>query len=165
MRHFACGPYAQAMIDEPTDVTLDDEELPDLDRSLTELTPDELIAMKDAYAARGIRIYNSVPWEVVASLSGLAAVYSKTVVETLAKHNAEWLIDAVRTRIRRNGRTREALVGPEANAAAIIVVTDDLPDEARLALLDLDVTAPELRGKDLRWDTAVGEWRPAERQA
>ena len=33
-----------------------------------------------------------------------------------------------------------------------MVVTDDLPDEARLALLDLDVTADDLRGKLLRWD-------------
>jgi hypothetical protein len=36
----------------------------------------------------------------------------------------------------------------------------DTPDEARLALLDLDVTAEELSGKVLRWDSSASAWRP-----
>lgn len=32
------------------------------------------------------------------------------------------------------------------------------PDEARLALLDLDVTAPELHGKTLRWRPEENAW-------
>lgn len=38
------------------------------------------------------------------------------------------------------------------------MVTADLPDEARLALLDLDVTADDVCGKELRWDTASNTW-------
>lgn len=46
--------------------------------------------------------------------------------------------------------------------SAAIVITSDTPDEARLALLDLDVTAEELRGKVLRWDEKARAWRPDE---
>jgi hypothetical protein len=38
------------------------------------------------------------------------------------------------------------------DATAVIAVAEDTPDEARLALLDLDVTADELRGRLLRWE-------------
>jgi len=99
---------------------------------------------------------------MVAAVAAVA-IYSKAFLETLARHNAEWLIDAVHTRIRKNGETEEALVGAEDNAAATLVITRDTPDEARLELLDLDVTAPELRGKELRWDEEAGEWRPSRR--
>ena len=119
------------------------------------------MSLKDAYAARGIRFYNSVPWEVVAPLMAAIPVYSKAFLETLAKHHAEGLIEAVRTRIRKKGKTRELLVGPEDGSAAVLVITSETPDEARLALLDLDVTAPELRGKLLRWDQATLGWRPS----
>ena len=46
------------------------------------------------------------------------------------------------------------LIGLDDGSAADVIITGDLPDEARLALLDLDVTADELRGKTLRWDDA-----------
>lgn len=59
--------------------------------------------------------------------------------------------------------TGVSIVWDLERSRALVVVTDDLPDEARLALLDLDVTAPELRGKLLRWDEAAGEWRPPQR--
>lgn len=114
------------------------------------------MAMKAAYMARGFRIVNSVPWDVVALMAG-AAAYAKAFLETLRKHNADWLGDAVRTRVRKNGEKREVLVGPEDGAAATMVISEDTPDEARLAMLDLDVTAPDLRGKELHWDRAAGE--------
>lgn len=148
------------MTDESPVVPLDDDALRALQaRPFTELTVDELMAMKAAYAARGFRIVNSVPWDVVALMAG-AAVYAKAFLETLGKHNADWLGDAVRTRVRKNGEKREVLVGPEDGAAATIVISEDTPDEARLAVLDLDVTAPDLRGKELHWDRAAGKWRP-----
>ena len=65
-------------------------------------------------------------------------------------------------RIRKNGKATELIVGTEDNTAATLVITARTPDEARLAVLDLDVTAPELLGKELRWDAAAGEWRPSE---
>src|ERR1700691_2485440 len=94
-----------------------------LERPVTELSVDELMAMNAAYAARGVRIYNSVPWEVVAPLMVAVGIYSKAFLETLGKHDAE----ALRTRIRKNGEPREALVGTDATAT--IVVTASTPDE------------------------------------
>jgi hypothetical protein len=145
----------------PSAAPLSDDELSALlDQPLTELTVDELMALKDAYAARGIRIYNGVPWEVVGPLLAAGAIYSKAFLETLAKHHADALMDAVRTRIRKNGKAREVLVGPDDGTAAKLVITASTPDEARLALLDLDVTAEEVRGKTLRWDKDAMAWRP-----
>ena len=87
-----------------------------------------------------------------------ASIYSKAFLEALAKRHADGLTDLVRARIRKN--MTEVEIGLVGDAAATIVVTDDLPDEARLALLDLDVTADELRGKVLRWDSSASAWRP-----
>ena len=151
------------MTDESPGVTLDDDALRALlDRPFTELTTDELMALNAAYAARGFRIVNSVLWEVIAPLMAATTIYSKAFLETLGKHNVEALMDAVRTRIRKNGKTRELLVGPEDGAAATLVITASTPDEARLALLDLDVTAEDVRGKLLRWDEEAMAWRPGD---
>ncbi len=92
------------------------------------------------------------------------AVYSKAFLETLARRHADGLADRVRMRLRKNGKDTEAEIGLRGGASATVVVTGDLPDEARLALLDLDVTADELRGKLLRWDSSASAWRPADDQ-
>ncbi len=39
-----------------------------------------------------------------------------------------------------------------------------MPDEARLAVLDLDVTADVVRGQVLRWDSSASAWQPADDQ-
>jgi hypothetical protein len=146
--------------DESAGATLGDDALRALlARPLTELSVDELMALKDAYAARGIYFYNSASPEQFLLVAAIA-IYSKAFLETLAKHNADGLIEAVRARFRKNGKTRELLVGPEDGSAATLVITSKTPDEARLALLDLDVTAEELRGKTLRWDEKTMTWRP-----
>lgn len=95
-----------------------------------------------------------------------AAIYSKAFLETVAKHHAETLIDAVRTYARKsgkNGKPRELVVGPEDGvSAAKLVITADTPEEALDAVRVLDVTASELRGRELRWDKAAGAWLPVE---
>lgn len=116
------------MTDESADGGQNTVELPTLDRPLTELTVDELVALKDAYAARGIRIYNSVPWEVVAPL-GAVAIYSKTFLETLAKQNAEALLNAVHARVRKKRETIAFLVRADSDALPKFVVAGDLSDE------------------------------------
>jgi hypothetical protein len=130
-----------------------------LDRPLTELTVDELMALKAEYEARGIRIYNSASPEKVILL-GSMGVYLTTFLQTLAKNNADGLSEFVRTRFRKNGKATELLVGPDDGGAATLVITSDTPDEARLAVLDLDVTAEDVRGQLLRWDSETETWRP-----
>jgi hypothetical protein len=66
--------------------------------------------------------------------------------------------DLIRTRKLRKGKTEEVHLSVTEDSATI-VVTADLPDEARLALLDLHVGSEEFRGKLLRWDTATSTWR------
>lgn len=147
------------MTDESPRVTLDDDALNALlERPLTELSVDELMAMKAAYAARGTPIYNGLPLTEVL-LVATAASYVTMFTQTLAKHNAEALIEAVRTRFRRNGKTLELVVGTEDDAAAAFVVTQDLSDEAKLAMFDVDVTAEKVRGKFLRWNDEAMVWR------
>jgi hypothetical protein len=67
----------------------------------------------------------------------------------------------VRTRVRKKGNAAELLVGPNDDAAATLVITSDTPDEARLAVLDLDINAEDLRGNFLRWDAEAEIWRPS----
>ena len=45
----------------------------------------------------------------------------------------------------------------------MIEVNEDLPDEARLALLDLDVESDVIRGQRLRWNVQVGAWLPKDK--
>ena len=68
----------------------------------------------------------------------------------------------MRTRFRKNGKATELLVGTDDGAAATLVITSDTPDEARLVVLDLDVTAEDVRGQHLRWDPEAEKWRPSD---
>ncbi len=96
------------------------------------------------------------------ALVAAAAIYSKAFVEALARRHADGVADLVRTLVRRKDKPDEYRIGVDGDAAATVVVTEDLPDEARLALLDLDVTDDAVRGKLLRWDGSASAWRPAD---
>lgn len=120
-----------------------------LDRPLTESTVDELMALKGEFEKHGVRFYNN--WRFLSltsenlALAAAATIYAKTFLETLAKRHADALEDLVETRIRRKGKPDEYRIGVDDGSAATIVITEDMPDEARLALLDLDVTADAVR--------------------
>jgi hypothetical protein len=89
--------------------------------------------------------------------------FSAAFVQALGKRAADGAVkrmgDLVQTRVRRKGKPDECRIGVDDGSAATITITADTPDEARLALLDLDVTADELRGKTLRWDDDAMAWR------
>jgi hypothetical protein len=95
-----------------------------------------------------------------AGFLAVVAVYSKAFLETLAKRHADGLAELVNRRFRKNGKNTEAEIGLDGYAAAKIAVTADMPDEARLALLDLDITDDAVRGKLLRWDSRASAWLP-----
>jgi hypothetical protein len=155
------------MTDESSGHTLDDDALHALlDRPLTELTTDELMTLKDALAARGTRFYNSASTEQMI-LFFIAGNFSSAFFQTLGTRAGNRVAnlpkrasDLVRKRVKRKGQPEEIHIsaGDETTATATIAITADTPDEARLALLDLDVTADEVRGKTLRWDNDAGAW-------
>ena len=136
-----------------------------LDRPLTELTVDELMVLKAEFESRGIWICNSVaPEEMV--LAFIVGNFSAAFIQALgqrapggAAELPKRAADLIYKRVRKKGRPDECRIGVDGGSAATIVITANTPDEARLALLDLDVTAPELRGKELSWDPANAEWR------
>jgi hypothetical protein len=146
------------MTDEPANA----EQIAAADRRLSELTADELTAFKAEYQAREIPIFNSAPTDLLI-LAAAVSPYLRAFLEALGKSHADALTDAVRTRFRKKGNDRELLIGPDDDAAAKLVITKDTPDEARLALLDLDVTADDVRGHYLRWDDETKTWRPSAR--
>jgi hypothetical protein len=112
--------------------------------------------------------YRDIPPEATVALATAAAIFSKAFLETLGSRAGDSIANLpkhVRDLVRKNRHdrgTREIHVSGEGEATAIVVVTAKLPDEARLALLDLDVTAEELRGKMLRWNSAQSAWLPDE---
>ena len=145
------------MNEESPDPVLDDDALNALrTRPFTELSVDELMAMKAAYAARGIPVYNGITFEqaVIAFFAGNVGV---PFVQTLSQRAANSLADlskqvtnAVRQHLMRKGRPDDTLR---------IALPDSMTDEAWLALFEI-VNAEEVRGKALRWDDDAKEWRP-----
>jgi hypothetical protein len=127
-----------------------------LDRPFTELSVDELMALKAAYAARGIRIVNSVSTEQVifAFLAGnLGPPFLQTLSQRAASSVADLskqVTDAVRKYVKLKGRPDDI---PR------IGLPDNMTDEAWLALFEM-VNADEVRGKVLRWDEKAMAWRP-----
>jgi hypothetical protein len=115
----------------------------------------------DAFLDHGSGIIAISPEAVM--YGAAVAIFGKAFLETLGSRTGESaanlpgrVVDLVRARKRRSGKTETYLsVG---SSAATIVVTEDLPDEARLALLELDVTTAEVRGKQLFWDSHSQAW-------
>ena len=137
---------------------------PDEDRS--QAAYNEISALYNEFTRSETERYGITqrsPW-VDLALIAAASIYSKAFLEALAKRHADGISDELNKRFRSKGLTTEFQVSVDGDASATVVVTRDLPDEARLALLDLDVTADELRGKVLRWDRATSAWRPDDDQ-
>ncbi|MFD9565320.1 hypothetical protein [Streptomyces sp. NPDC059994] len=63
-------------------------------------------------------------------------------------------------RRRRQGSELEVTVARTGRSVCRIEVGPDLTDDAWLALIDLDVTRPELRGHLLRWSEDAKAWLP-----
>jgi len=137
-----------------------------LDRPLTEMTAEELMAIKADWEARGYRIHDRSSTEQVA-LAFIAGNFCSAFVQALGQRAGNSVAnlpkrtgDLVRKFVKQRGRPGECHISAGTDAAATVAITADTPDEARLALLDLDVAAEKLRGKVLRWDEEAHAWRP-----
>jgi hypothetical protein len=104
-------------------------------------------------------------WVAAFVLGNFSAAFVQALGQRAANGTAklpERISDLVRTRVRRKGKPGEYHIGVGDGSAATIALTEDTPDVARFALLDLDLTADEVRGKLLRWDSNEWVWRPAD---
>ena len=154
------------MNEDSADTVLDDDALNALlERPFTELSVDELMAMKAAHAARGIRIDNSASLEqvVLAFLAGnLGLPFVQAFVQALGQRAAnsvadrsKRVTDAVRKHVKRKGRSGDT---PRIELPDNMT---DMTDEAWLALFEM-VEASELHGKVLRWDSSASTWWSAD---
>lgn len=158
------------MTDEPADDGPKVVDGPKLDRPFPEFSPDMPAPMEpedwpapcaspiDPETMMLAFVAGNFSSAFIQALGQQAAHSFANLSKTKIKKLTAWLQPK---RVRRKGQPDEYHIGLKDGATATIVVTEDTPDEARLALLDLDVTAPELRGKELRWDEATGAWRPS----
>ena len=149
--------YAPRMNEDSPDTVLDDDALNALlERPFTGLSVDELMAMKAAYAARGIRIDNSASLEQVV-LIFLAGNLGPPFLQALSQRAANSVVDQskqVTDSVRKHGK-RKGRPGD----TPLIALPDPMTDEAWLALFEM-VKSSELRGKVLRWDSSASAWRP-----
>jgi len=106
----------------------------------------------------------------VGALAPIVAVYSKAFLENIANRNADAAVE-VASHMRRRWRARKGRVRRHDSSevridfngtsyAAAIIVTENMPDEALLAILELDISAETVQGKVLRWDDARMSWVP-----
>jgi hypothetical protein len=101
---------------------------------------------------------------VATTLGPMITAYSTELGKRLGGSTADWL-KKVRLRPRR------ATAGKRGNTAVLQVktdgglttfeVSDELSDDAKLALIEIDMANPEIRGQGLRWDGS--QWRRADR--
>jgi hypothetical protein len=158
--------YAESVTDEHADAgpktDVPDSIEPDDDRYIDEIMA--LIA-GETYDPEAPASYALAPEEV--ALVFLLGNFFQAFVQALGQRAADGaaklpkrVSDLVRRRVGRKGKPDEYHIGVQDGSTARIVITADTPDEARLALLDLDVTADAVRGKVLRWDSSASAWRP-----
>ncbi|QIS22120.1 hypothetical protein [Nocardia terpenica] len=129
------------------------------------------VSPEDLERLRGMS-FGSLPADMMQMSAALGAVapaatiFGKAFLEALAKRSAEGvaaLPGKLRQRWFRQGHDGSdgglaAVLDIENVGAAAILVTADLPDEARVALIDLDPTEPGLLGKVLGWDVERRQW-------
>jgi hypothetical protein len=98
---------------------------------------------------------------VVPYVQAIAIELGKRTVKVAPK-----VYRGISCRLRFRGRGSKALVEAAEieiifdSVVTTVVLTKELPDEARLMLLDLDLTSDEFRGKALRWDSTAEAWLP-----
>jgi|SRR5580704_14210949 hypothetical protein len=75
---------------------------------------------------------------------------------------ADWT-SRVHLRRKGGGSTKADLIVEVDDDVTVLELEDDLPDEARLALLELDIKQQAVRGRRLTWNAAAQAWLPVTR--
>ena len=104
----------------------------------------------------------------VAATTAAVFPYVQGIASELGRRTA---VRAVSGRLRFRGKGPRALVesaeielhGDEATTT--IVLTGEMSDDAKLALLDLDLESDKVKGKTMKWDSEAGSWTSVTPQA
>jgi hypothetical protein len=98
-------------------------------------------------------------------LGPFADSFMRKLGERLGDPVADAIIDRARLfRRGQAGKDRKEFVIYQEDTATAFLVSEELTDEAWLALLDLDIRADGVRGNRLCWDKQTGRWRAVVRE-
>jgi hypothetical protein len=95
-----------------------------------------------------------------ASLATFLRAYCAELGKRFGGSTADWISKVhVRKRVHpTEGKTALEVPVNDVVTKFEVADNDDLPDEAKLALIDLDITAEGVRGHRLMWDAKVQRW-------
>jgi hypothetical protein len=77
---------------------------------------------------------------------------------------ADWA-SRVHLQRRRDDSDGADLVVEANDSTTVLELSESMTDEAKLALLDLDITDVTIRGHRLRWDAQSASWATADKQS
>jgi len=139
---------------------------------------EDLLAELERLNRQGVQIYNSgdTTVRILAALltyqafapfwSAFTGELGKQLGETTSQVMHRIRIGRTGTRAtvevrgRGVGATNSADVEPTSRLLQLEFDPDELTEEARVAMLDIDLTSPHLQNKVLRWSAQAGAWIP-----
>ncbi|WP_141957039.1 hypothetical protein [Actinoallomurus bryophytorum] len=100
----------------------------------------------------------AVGFVTVKFLGPFAEAFATKLGESLGESAARAIGRIRLLRNHRHARTDLDVVLPESTRTTLVLPAD-FTDAARLAAIDLDLTAEDVRGAELHWDVGAGRWR------
>jgi hypothetical protein len=100
---------------------------------------------------------------VASTLGPLSTAFCTELGKRFGGTVADW-ISRVRTRRRNDNAMVADMIVDDGETVTSLEITEALTDEAKLALLDLDISNKAIRGKNLRWDSQSKAWVPRGRE-
>jgi hypothetical protein len=92
-----------------------------------------------------------------ATFGPMLAAFCTELGKRLGGSAADWA-SRVQVHHAKNDPGKADLVVEAADAVTAIEISEDLTDDAKLALLDLDIDNKAIRGHRLRWDDHAAAW-------
>jgi hypothetical protein len=106
------------------------------------------------------------PWTYVYEIAAgfVALKFLGPFAEAFASKLGERLGESVaaaasKVRLFRHGDEPRELVVKQGSTETTVIIPENMSDDARLALIDLDVTLDRFHGQTLYWDAGGGAWR------
>jgi hypothetical protein len=142
------------------------------DGSGVRLSPDETLHRAGARDGDHLRVGIlatagggwTVAEEIAAGFLALRVLgpFAEAFASKLGERTGESVASAVsKIRLfRRRRPSRDEFVIRHSNASTFVVLPAAMTDDARLALIDLDLTQAGIIGKILHWDAVSATWRP-----